>query len=450
MKNLMILPFILFALEKPFPVKKSILENGLTVIVAEKRDLPIFLATVAVKTGSVYDPVGKEGTANLVGRLLDKGTKERNANEIAEVIEGLGGNLSISTGRWTTRVTLSILSKHRETGLEILSDILMNPLFKEDEIEREVGKVLSEINEKKSDPNSVLDDKFREALYGDHPLGKPVEGYRESLKKIKRGDIVEFYEKFYVPNNSILVIVSDINPDDVMEIVNRYFRKWKRKELEFPEIKPPKPIMGKRVIVVDMDVNQAFIALGNLGIERKNPDFNKLRVANYILGGGGFASRFFMKIRNEKGYAYSTYSYFSPGYKFPGYFIAETETKLESASPAINLMVKLIRDIREKGVKEKELDDARSFYEGSIPRQTETYSQIAGALLEEELYGLPLYHWLEDVEEIKSFKKEDIDEVAKKYFDPDNFVLVIVANKDSLKLDIEGVKGEEIIYEGIN
>lgn len=446
MKIIAILLILIGTMKEPFKVSEFNLKNGLKVVIAEKKELPIFQLLLSIRAGACYDPEGKEGLSNLTAKLLNKGTEKRTASEIAREIESLGARMSFSAGHWFAQGKLTILTEHAEKGLEIFQDVLTHPIFKNEDVEREKNRIISGIREDKSDPNSVLDKEFRRTLYGSHPLGRPVEGYEKTVSKLTRDDVLDFYRSYYSPSNATLIVVSSLDINDAKELIKKYFEQWKRREVVLPSIGHPKPIKGKRVVVIDMDVSQAFVAMGHFGIKRNNPDFNKLQVANYILGGGGFASRFFKTIRNEKGYAYSVYSYFAPGIEFPGFFRASLETKLENTSKAINLMLDLIKEFKEKGAKDEELKDAKSYFEGSIPRRSETYGQVASALLNEEIYDLPRFHWLKDIGEIKKVTRDDVLQVARKYFDTENMVIVIVGKKDSLHLNIEGVGEDQIKF----
>lgn len=433
--------------KKPFELEKRELPNGLKVIVAQKPGLPIFQAILAIKSGALYEQ--KPGVANLTARLLDKGTLNRSAQEIADEIEGLGGSLNINANHYTLQASVSLLSDYADKGLEILSDVVLHPTFPEEEVEKQKHQIISEIHQRKSDPDNVVAERFQKEVYQGHPLGRPVEGEPEEVQTLTRQDVLDFFHKYFKPNISVLVVVTDLPPKTVFELAEKYFSGWEPGEVNYPEIPPVKKTQGKRAVVIHMDVNQAFVALGFIGLKRSDPDYNKVRLMNYILGGGGFASRFFRKVRNEMGYAYSVYSYFMPGVKYPGYYLAGVQTKLESANDAITLMLDLIRGMQEKGATEKELEDAKGYYEGSIPRQTETYSQIARALLNAEIYGLPDFYWLKDVEVILSTSLEEVQAMARKYLQPDDYVLVVAADTSQFKLHIPGLPKDHIRYENL-
>ncbi len=420
------------------------LENGLVVVAVERRKLPVFHAELIVMAGSAYEAGEKAGTANLTANLLNKGTTERTASEIAEEIDFTGGSIDVSCGRVTTVVSAHVLSEHAPLAMDLLKEMSAHPVFADDEVAREKARVLSEIIRGREEPFRVVSDAFQEMVYSGSPLERPVAGYEKTLEAIARKDVVEFHGKYYVPNNAVLVIVTDRDTSDIIDMSREYFGSWERKEFDEPPVTTSDSLPGKPVRLVDMDVNQSYIALGHLGLKRSDPDYNAVLVMNYILGGGGFVSRITKSIRARQGLAYSAYSYFVPGPAYRGYFRAGLQTKLGSTSQAVNSLLAEIRRIREELVAERELEDAKSYFEGSLPRRQETYGQIADLFADKEIYGLRDDYWVRDLEEIRTLTREDIQRAAKKYLDPDKYVLTIATNVDSLTLEVEGITQEMI------
>jgi len=354
------------------PIRKATLDNGLKVIVIEHHELPVVAFRLVIKSGSSVDPPGKAGLADFTARLLRKGTKTRSATQIAEEIDFVGGSLSAGADRDASFVSSRVLVKHFDVGLDLLSDVVLNPTFTEDEIERLRKQTLAGIKQKKDDPESVAEDKFREFLFGDHPYGQPVEGTEESISAITREDVVQFHRKYYVPNNAILAVVGDVKGDEVLKKVKAKFSRWKGGEVPSPSFTQPPPIKGYQILLVDKpDLTQTYIKVGHLGIERKNPDYFAVRVMNYILGGGGFASRLMDEVRSKRGLTYGISSNFDR-YKLRGAFEVSTFTRNDSTAPAIHAIIEQIKRIRTEEVTDKELADTKSFYTGYFPLQFKT------------------------------------------------------------------------------
>lgn len=424
------------------PLTRFELSNGLRVIVATKTDLPLTVARLVVSAGS-RDEGEKWGLANLTGELLTEGTQRYTTDALADEIEFLGADIHVDVGTYTTQITLDILSPKASEGFDLLREVALAPTFPEDEIEKTRQRILASLQESLSDPNHVVDEAFRYALYGDHPQGRPTEGTPITLQKLTREDIVTFYRTFYTPSNAFLVVVSSLNPDTVKQMVEKAFGKWKAHPVEHPALPTLPTLKGKRVVMVPMQVNQAFVLMGHWGIRRSDSNYPLVRLMNYIVGGGGFASRLFRVVRNEKGYAYSVYSYFYPGYLLPGDFRAGMQTKIETANDAIASMLAVLDTFRKEGPTSQELADAKSFILGSLPRRTETFGQILGALVSQELYNLPDYYWVKEAEESQRYTKEDVQKAASQYLDTENFVLVLVV-PESFRLNIPHLSGVSV------
>ncbi len=426
------------------PIKKTTLDNGLKVIIIEHRELPVVAFRLVLKSGSACDPSGKAGLANLTAGLLRKGTKTRSATQIAEEIDFVGGSWGGGAGLDATFGTCQVLAKYFDVGLDLLSDIILNPTFKEEEIERLVKQTLAGIKQQKDDPESVAEEKFREFVFGDHPYGQPSEGTEESIIAITREDIVNFHKKYYVPNNAILAVVGDVKSDEAIKKVKAKFSQWSGAKVIPPSFIEPPPIKGHQILLVDKpDLTQTYIKVGHLGIERKNPDYFAVRVMNYILGGGGFASRLMEEVRAKRGLTYGIHSSFDR-YKLRGAFEVTTFTRNDSTAAAISATIDQIKRIRAEEVTDKELEDTKSFYNGYFPLQFETPQQIATQILNVELYDLGEDYIKNFRKNIKAVTKEDVMRVAQKYLDPDNLKLVVVSKADDVKSSLESLGSVEV------
>jgi zinc protease len=434
-----------FAQEIKLPeIKKEILDNGLKVIVIEHHELPVVAFRLVLKSGSAYDPAGKAGLANLTAGLLQKGTKTKNATQIAEEIDFVGGTLGAGADWDATFATCRVLNKYFDTGLDLLADIILNPTFKEDEIERLRKQTLAGIMQQKDDPESVAEEKFRELVFGEHPYGQPREGTEESVSGITGEDIVNFHKTYYVPNNAILAVVGDVKTADVLKKVKSKFGSWEKREFALPNFVQPPEIKGHQILLVDKpDLTQSYIKIGHFGIDRKSPDYFPVRVMNYILGGGGFASRLMEEVRAKRGLTYDIGCNFD-AYRLKGAFEVSTYTRVDSTLGAIQATLDQIKRIRTEKVSPKELSETQSFYTGYFPLQFETPEQIATMILIVEIYDLG-----EDY--IKNFRKnisavtaDDVLRVAQKYLDPDNIKLVVVSKADQVKPGLESLGQVEV------
>ncbi len=414
-------------------IEREILENGMTLLILERRSLPILTVDIKLRGGAMYDTERLAGIANLTSKLLTEGTVRRTATQISEEIDFIGGRLTTLCGDDYAGARLTILKRDIDTGFDLLSDILMNPAFREEEISKKRGRILAGIIQEKEDPGSVASRAFYNMVFDGHPYHRPVKGFAETLPEIKQKDIFSFYNRYYQPNNLIMAIAGDITRDEALSIVKRYFGKWEKRPIDFPAFASPS-ISDKRMVkIVDKDITQANIFMGGLGIERTHPDYYSVRLMNHILGGGGFSSRLMNNIRDDLGLVYSIYSHF--GMKvYSGTFFVNLQTKNESANQAIEEVIKEMRRIRSDMVSDEELRDAKSYITGSFPLRIDTNSKAAGILTSIEFYNLGIDYFEEFPKGINAVTKEDVLKAARKYLNPDNYILVVVANKDKAKI----------------
>jgi zinc protease len=430
----------------PIPSKKVILPNGLTVVVSAKDKLPIASISVRFKVGSVYDPEEKAGLADMTARLLDDGTAKRPAVAIAEELDFLGARFDASAGGTGSTVSLSLLAKDVERGLDLFADILQGSRFETDEFERERTRMLSQIQQRRVNPRQVVSEVFREVLYADHPLHRPISGYASTVSQITRDDVLAFYQRFYVPNNAILVMVGNFSEARMLELIEGALGGWHARPLDQMPLPQPSPTKGKSVRIVDMDVNQSYVQFGHLSVRRADPEFAVIRAMNYILGGGGFVSRLTRSIREEQGLAYSVHSDNVGGSQFPGFFYAGLQTKIDTTSQALKSLLTVIDSMKQAPVTADELTDMKLYYEGSLPRRAESYGQVAGLLIDREFFGLPDGYWESEIRQIQQLTSQDIQQLAQRHLDTDNFVLALVSKREQLELAGTPIPIEAIRY----
>ncbi|MCX5717743.1 MAG: pitrilysin family protein [Nitrospirae bacterium] len=411
-----------------FDANKKILPNGFTVLHFEKHNLPIVMITMIVKAGLLDEPKEKAGLAHLTAELLDEGTKNRKSAEISEEIEFMGAGLGASAGSDYTTITLSVLKKDIEKGFEIFSDIILNPVFPQEELNRKRELIKGSLKQKEEDPSFLAARSFKKEVFGEHPYGRLVEGSIETLSEITREDLLSFHSKYFIPNNAILSVVGDLTPSELNSLIKKHLDPWKIADLPERKIYPMNEEKTKKSVKIDRDVTQATIIIGHLGISRDNPDYYAVSVMNYILGNGGFSSRLMQKIRDEMGLAYDVSSFFMLN-KEKGSFHAEVQTKNESANTVIEEVVKQIEKIREEKVSNEELSEEKDYLTGSFPRRLDTSRKIADFIATAEFYNLGLDYVEKYVSFINAVTKEDVQRVARKYLDAENFVLIVVANQ---------------------
>jgi len=443
MKPLLFLFSLLFSLSNNTQIclatdlNPSLIEtdNGMTVYALEQNSLPIVTIQVLIKAGSVLDPTGKAGLANMVLALLEEGTESQTAMEISKATDFIGATLRTRTSQDYVILQLRLLKKDINSGLSLLSDILINPLFTSEEIGRIQKKITGTILSQQDQPEAIARLAFQEIVYGNHSYRSPVIGYKQTVASITQTDLVAFHQIYYRPNNTIIAIVGDISKTETTALIEEYFGNWEEQELTLPALESAKPVEQTQLRKIEKDLSQATVILGHIGIERSNPDFYAIRVMNYILGGGGFASRMMRDVRDNKGLVYSIYSYFSAR-QHPGAFAVSFKTKSSSVNEAIEAVLKEINQIRDLGVTEEELSEAKAYLSGVFPLKIDTGKKLAALLAEIAFHDLNLNYFESYQKKIMDVTREDIFRVAIKYLHPNRYAIVVVGKQDLISLEL--------------
>lgn len=419
--------------------KRIITENGMTILIVEQHSLPIVSVKALVRAGAIYDPNDKVGLANMTAGLLEEGTKKRSATQISEAADFIGASLSTTAEEDYMTAGLKVLKKEVETGFDLLSDILINPIFDPNEVERVRNNILGGLLAEKDQPAIIAERAFHNVVFGDHPYHNPVNGREETVSKIGRDEIASFHQNYYHPNNVILSMVGDVTEAEALALVEKYFGKWDKRPVVFPKISAPPSFQTKKIQLIDKDLTQASVILGHVGIERSNPDYYAVTVMNYILGGGGFSSRMMSDIRDNKGLVYSIYSRFEAN-RYPGAFAVSLQTKNSSANEAIEGALKEIEQIRTAPATDKEISEAKSYLAGSFPLRIDTTGKLAALLSAIEYYQLGLDYFQKYPTYINKVTREDILRVAQTYLSPDHYAIIVVAKQSEAKIRTEETK----------
>ena len=421
--------------------KRSVLGNGLTVITSEQKALPMVTFNLLIDAGARFEPEAEAGLANITARLLTYGTKNRTALQISETLDYLGATLSTGCGEEAATVSMTLLKKDLDTGLQLLAEVLTASTFPAEELDRQKQSILASIRAREEQPGYIAHLKFIEVLFPKSSYGRPVEGTADSVKRVDRPGLLDFYQKYYRPNHAILTVVGDVSHEEMTQRLGKAFQPWEKGGASMGP--PPLPASGPAsVIKVNKDLTQANIIIGHEGVPRAHPEYYAIQVMNYILGGGGFSSRMMESIRNRRGLAYSVYSAFEPE-KYTGSFQVSMQTKNESAGDAIRIAIEEIRKIREQGATEEELKAAKDYLIGSFPLRLDTNRKVATFLSQVEFFGLGLDYPERYPELIRRIGREDVLRVAKRYLQPEKLIVVVVADqtKAALKTPLDTGKG---------
>jgi len=412
--------------EAGMTAKRTVLNNGMVLLTSEQRALPLVSIELLIEAGSRYEPADQAGLANLTSKLLIYGTKQRTAVQISDTLDFIGASLEAGSGQDTTSVSMTVLKKDLTTGLDLLADVLTQSTFPQAEIDRQKQAIIASIRAAEEEPGIVAAKAFAAALFPDSPYGRPVEGNEASVKALQQKSLRDFFARNYRPNRSIIAVVGDVSEQEIAKALNGALRNWAKGEPSGQELVPAK-IGESKVLRINKDLTQANIILGHNGVARGNPDYYALQVMNYVLGGGGFSSRAMDSIRNERGLAYSVYSYFAAE-KSHGVFEFIMQTKNETAVEAIRIATEEMRHVREQPVTEQELNDAKDYLIGSFPLRFDTNRKVAGFLSQVEYFKLGLDYPDRYADLIRKVTRDDVQRVAKQYLQPERLITVIVGN----------------------
>ncbi len=427
------------------PYKESKLGNGLRVFVMETTEVPLVTVALLVPSGSAADGPGAEGVANLTGRLLLKGAGGMSAEQIADAIEEVGGNMSVNTTRDYTVVFANFMAKDLSRALDIMSKAVLTPAFPAEELAREKGLVTAEIAGIKENPMAFASREAVRVLVGDHPYAHPVDGSATSVEDLTRDGVLAYYKANYVPAGAIVAVVGNVKSAQALDLVKARFGSWKgaAPAREIPALEPKK-LPGRRVFVVDKkDATQSQIRIGNIAVPRNTPDYFPLVVSNTILG-GGFTSRLMNEIRVNRGLSYGARSGVTH-MKHGGFFTVLTYTKNETMREAIDVCLNELKKLRDERIGDEELTSNKKYISGLFPFDIETNNDLAGWLVDLTYNGVPLTFIEEYQGKVAAVTPDDCMRVARAHYWLDDNLLFLMTSYDETKEQLQGLGNVEVV-----
>jgi zinc protease len=417
-------------------IKRIKLSNGAVMLLSEQHQLPMITISIAFDAGARRDPKGQEGLAVLTANALEQGTKELAAADFDQQVDFMGSSVSIRADHDYAIATMTSLKKYEDATLHLLAQIVENPGLRDADIKRKQADQVAEIKASQEQPGYVAQVAFEKAIFGDAPYGHPTEGFDDSVAKLTPEAIRNFYHDHYKTGSAVIAVTGDVDANTVKGKLEKELAGIPGSVV--PQNTPPALIVppGIHLETIDRSVAQANLMLGADGIARSNPDYYKLQVMNYILGGGGFASRLMRVVRSKGGLAYTVASGFQAG-KFPGAFLVVLQTKNQSANDALRLIVSQLNEIRNAPVTDSELRSARQYLIGSFPLKIDRASEITSFMLQVELNNLGLDYAERYPKLIGAVTAADIQQVARKYIHPDALQVVAVANQAEAKIAVD-------------
>ena len=404
------------------------LPNGLTLILSERRGLPIVAANLVLKTGSDANPLDKPGLANFVSAMLDEGTARRNALQLADEVARLGASLNTGSSMDATTVSARSLSKNIPALLDIVADVTLRPAFPADEIERQRASRLAQIVQQRDNPAQVAAQVVAAALYGPkHPYGYSEIGTEASVKAIGREDMLAFWKQNFVPNNAALVVAGDISMAELRALAEKAFGGWERGAPVRPALGTPATTQAKVVIVDKPGAPQTQLRVAAVGAPRSSPDFRPLQVMNMALG-GLFSSRINMNLREEHGYSYGASSQFTFR-RSAGPFQVASGVRTDVTAESVREVLNEIRSMVGEPMTAEELQKSKDSLANSLPGAFESSANAVNNFSNVFIYDLGLDYYTRYAEQVNAVTDEQALGVAKKYLVPENMVVVLVGDR---------------------
>ena len=419
-------------------VTREVLNNGLVVLLMEQHRLPIVSIQISFKGGSANDPVNKEGIANLMSNLLKSGTAKRSAKQIAEEIDFVGGKLEFSTKKENINLSFEVMKKDFDGSFALLSDVILNANFLQNEIDREKKMIYSEFEEVKEDPSSIAQIAFVKEIFQSHPYGFINMGKQSSLEKITRDDLIKHYKTIIAPNRAVMAVVGDFNTKEMLKTIKNKFGAWKESSIELKEIAEPKFESGQKCVVVNKsDATQTQIRIGGIGVARKNENYFAIQVANSIFG-NGFTSRLVDEIRVKRSLSYGASSGFTM-YKNGGSFLISTFTKNETVKEVVEVILTEIKKYREIGPTSEEIAKAKNYLIGDMARDLQTPDALASNLCEIEIFNLPKDYLEKYFDNLRNVNEVDVKKVINNYFQISDATFLFLSPKENIEKQISNL-----------
>lgn len=423
------------ALNLPVPNKFN-LPNGLSVYLVEKHNLPVVAANVILLSGGDRNPLDQPGLASFTAEMLDEGTSKRSSLEIAADSDQIGASLSTGSSTDMSFIAMRTLKRNIDEAFELISDILLNPVFSPDEIERVRNDRLIQILQQKDNPGLLGTKIFLEAVYGDlHPYGYTDVGTEKSNRAVTQDRLMRFYQAGYFAANSALVVAGDITQSELFALSEKYFGKWTPSGT-LPEMPAVTGKAKPRIVIVERpEAPQTVLRIGHVGAARSNPDYVAIEVMNTALG-GLYSSRINLNLREKHGFTYGASSAFVFR-RGTGPFLVGTSVRTDVTAPAVIEIFREIRQMRESEITSKELEKAKDSIARSLPGLFETTPESASSIGQLFVHNLMLDYYHDLPEQIRNVSAADVLQVAQKYIRPEEAVIIAIGDRNRIEPELE-------------
>jgi predicted Zn-dependent peptidase len=411
-------------------IRREVLPNGLTVISEQMQHIRSVSIGVWIKTGSRDEEPKSNGISHFIEHMLFKGSTNRSAEAIARQVDSIGGNMDAFTAKECICFNMKVVDEHLPVAMDVLSDLVLHPLFKDEDITREKGVILEEIKMDEDSPDYLVHEIFTQSFFQDHPLGKPILGTRDTVRTFKRTSVVDFYQRCFTPENIIVCAAGNLEHKRYVDLVKKHFGQMKPMK---KGKRSSRPKTASRIMLRNKkSLEQVQICLG----VPSYPIAHEQRYASYLLNsllGGGMSSRLFQNIRERQGLAYAIYSDLSP-YRDTGCLCVYAGTSRESAAKVVTSVVRELYRLKSETVSAEELRRSKDQLKGSLMLSLESSTSRMSNLARQEMYFDRFFTLDELIERIELVKAEDLRGMAQEFFHTESIAVTVLGNLSGLKL----------------
>ena len=411
-------------------IHREVLPNGLVLITEEMQHIRSVSVGIWIKTGSRDEDLQWNGISHFIEHMVFKGTQHRSAEGIARQVDSIGGNMDAFTAKECICFNVKVLDDHLPIAMDVLSDLVLNPVFDVQDITRERGVILEEIKMDEDNPDYLVHEIFTQNFWKDHPLGKPILGTKETVRRFERPPVIEFHQERFAPGNLIISAAGNLRHQEFFDVASKYFAQMKPVKNGFLSSKPQ--IVPRIIMRNKKSLEQVQICVG----VPCHPIAHERRHASYILNtllGGGMSSRLFQNIRERQGLAYAIYSDLNP-YRDTGCLSVYAGTSRESAGKVVQSIVSEFKKLKTETVPDEELRRSKDQLKGSLMLSLESSTSRMSNLARQEMYFDRFFSLDELIEKIESVTVEEVQELANEFFRTDSIAVTVLGNLNGLRL----------------
>ncbi|HEX6880914.1 MAG TPA: pitrilysin family protein [Terriglobales bacterium] len=411
-------------------IRRTTLPNGLTIVSEEMSHLRSVSVGIWIRTGSRDEAPEVNGISHFIEHMVFKGTKNRSAEEIARQVDSIGGNLDAFTSKECVCFNIKVLDEHLAHAMDVLSDLVLEPVFTEEDIKKERGVILEEIKMDEDNPDYLVHEIFTQNFWKDQPLGKPILGTKDTVRLFDRSVILEAYQRRFTPGNMIISAAGNLDHDRFVSLISERFAKLEQGRNGFHA---DTPVTHSRIMMRNKkSLEQVQICIG----VPSYPISHEKRYSSYVMNtllGGGMSSRLFQNIREKQGLVYSIFSELNP-FRDTGCLAIYAGMARDSVPKVVASVISEFRQLKEKPVDQEELDRAKAQLKGNLMLSLESSTARMSNLARQDMYYDHFFGMNEIIKRIEAITAEDVQRVSQEFFRPESIAVTVLGNLNGLKV----------------